>query len=585
MMTKTEPRSLAPSARGAAASTQNWVLDPVQDALFIVATPILVTLAALGLFRWASPARALSWIGVAYVVFTVAHHLPTFIRVYGDTDLFRRFKWSFILGPLIPFTFAAGILIYINLHGYPLEYFFYLLILLALWDPWHFLMQHYGFMRIYDRNNGAPKALAARMDFWLCASWFAFIMLASGEWLPSLLQDLYARAHVPVILGTSVATLHWLRRATLVAAAAASVVYAGYTLWCWRRGYFVSLAKLGLVGITFGVMFFTYTPNAWILALAPAWSFKVGFATMGMVHDAQYLAIVWRYNRSLVKKPERARAGIFRTVYAKGGWLVAIGYVLFCLIYGEVITGDHGNRWLASVFLAVGFTSTLMHYYFDGFIWKVRHQQNRENLELAAPVATPSSSASPTSAAVVSWWTSVRERSAGTIFFRQLLYFGVPMTLLTIGAAWVWNRPADYHDHLLLTDRYYREGLQQQSVEEARLALAAMSERLPLAKKMAELQPTAEHQSELAYLLYRHSQYTEFVLPSLKGETIDREHAARHGVQVEAAMSLLQRALEQHAPLGQLGAEPISSEFARNTLAEWREVVEKCRAESAGKGS
>jgi len=67
------------------------------------------------------------------MVMTVAHHLPTFIRIYGDVDLFQRFNGLFLLGPLVPLTFAAGALAYINLHNYPVENFLYLFILLAVW--------------------------------------------------------------------------------------------------------------------------------------------------------------------------------------------------------------------------------------------------------------------------------------------------------------------------------------------------------------------------------------------------------------------------------------------------------------------
>jgi len=109
-------------------------------------------------------ADATAYILLLHVVLTVAHHLPTFIRVYGDVDLFRRFKWTFVLAPAIPLAFATAALVYLNVHDYPVENVLYLFVLLALWDPWHFLMQHYGFTRIYDRHNAAPKKLAARMD-------------------------------------------------------------------------------------------------------------------------------------------------------------------------------------------------------------------------------------------------------------------------------------------------------------------------------------------------------------------------------------------------------------------------------------
>ena len=119
-------------------------------------------------------------------------------------------------------------LAYINTHDYPVENFLYLYVLLALWDPWHFLLQHYGFMRIYDRHNAAPKKLAARMDLALSATWFVFIMLASGEWLASILEDLFLTANVPLAAVLPSAAIDVLTYVALAAACAATVAYGVY---------------------------------------------------------------------------------------------------------------------------------------------------------------------------------------------------------------------------------------------------------------------------------------------------------------------------------------------------------------------
>ncbi len=89
--------------------TQHWVLDPVQDTMLIIAAPLLVLALALLAFRMLPAASATSLIIVTHVVLTVAHHLPTFIRIYGDVELFRRFRWSFLLAPVIPLVFSAGV--------------------------------------------------------------------------------------------------------------------------------------------------------------------------------------------------------------------------------------------------------------------------------------------------------------------------------------------------------------------------------------------------------------------------------------------------------------------------------------------
>src|SRR6476469_6513672 len=142
-------------AAPAAAPRQAWILSPAQDALLVVGAPLLTLAAAVATFGYFGAADATAYIVLLHVVFTVAHHLPTFIRIYGDTDLFRRFKWTFVLAPVFPLLFVGTALAYLNARDYPVENVLFLWVLLALWDPWHFLMQHYGFTRIYDRHNAA----------------------------------------------------------------------------------------------------------------------------------------------------------------------------------------------------------------------------------------------------------------------------------------------------------------------------------------------------------------------------------------------------------------------------------------------
>src|SRR5262245_17966762 len=427
---------------------QAWILSPAQDALFVVAAPLLVLGAAIAAFAFLGAADATAYIVLLHVVFTVAHHLPTFIRVYGDTDLYRRFKWTFVLAPVFPVGFAAVALAYLNAHDYPVENALFLWVLLALWDPWHFLMQHYGFTRIYDRHNAAPKKLAARMDLALSAAWFVFIMLASGEWLASLLEDLYLTASLPAELLLPAVAVRALTAAMLGAATLATVAYGVYLVWCWRRGWFVSLPKLALLVSTLGVMFLAYTPNEWILRWAPGWTFAAGFAVIGIVHMTQYLAIVWRYNRSLAARPNAARAGWFSRLHGRGGWLAGAAYVVLCLAYGGVLTSEHANRLLMSALLALGFTSTLLHYYFDGFIWKLRHSQNREHLSIGNGVRAADAS-------TTSWWNA-RQRAPLAMLLRQTLYFGVPLGLLSAGALWVLNGPgANYVGYMLRGGELY----------------------------------------------------------------------------------------------------------------------------------
>jgi hypothetical protein len=576
----------AGAAKPVTTPAQNWVLTPFQDSLLIIAAPLLVLGAALVMFRVLGPLEATAYIILAHVVMTVAHHLPTFIRIYGDVELFKRFKRSFILAPTLSLTFSFAVLGYLNYKGYPLEYFFYIYIMLALWDPWHFLRQHYGFMRIYDRQNAAPGRFAARMDLWLCLTWFAYILLASGDWIPGVLEDLQRHAQIGALLAIPAGALPRLTEAMYDVAIAMSVAYLLYLGWCWRRGYFISGAKLALFAITFGVMYVAYTPNSWILSAAPGWTFKVGFAVLGIVHMTQYLAIVWRYNRSLTKREDRARAGVFRSFHARGTWLTAVVYVAVCLAYGSTITTVHEGRWVMSVLLAVGFTSTLMHYYFDGFIWKVRHQQNREHLFWVGAGGSSGDVGSKTgvtgSVSGVSWWNAGRPTASAVVLMRQLLLFGVPAAVLTIGAASVWSRDTvSYVDHMYNAFALDRDGLNTDAQREARLAFAAMEQQLPVARKLAELQPTAAREAALAYLVFNHARYAHLVVPLLDGKEPAAENRARQLAGVEEAIALLEQALNRGGPLSHAGREQLTVEEARRTLAGWRAAVQQIQNRQA----
>ena len=154
---------------------QNWILSPAWDVLLIIGAPVLWFLWAAGVLILSDAATVLG----IFAACNVAHHFPTFIRIYGDRDLLKRFRWSLLLGPVVPFSLAMVAVGVVVMNDFPVNNVLFLLIIVTIWDPWHFLMQHYGFMRIYDRNNRAPAKLSARMDLAIAATWFIFVMMAT----------------------------------------------------------------------------------------------------------------------------------------------------------------------------------------------------------------------------------------------------------------------------------------------------------------------------------------------------------------------------------------------------------------------
>jgi tetratricopeptide (TPR) repeat protein len=107
-----------------------------------------------------------------------------------------------------------------------------------------------------------------------------------------------------------------------------------------------------------------------------------GIALFEVFHDVQYLSIVWIYNRNRVEK-DRTVGGFMRFVFRRSGSLIGL-YVGLVFAYGSFayfnsqLQIDNIKRILTGVVAASG----LLHFYYDGFIWKVRESATRASLGL-----------------------------------------------------------------------------------------------------------------------------------------------------------------------------------------------------------
>ncbi len=224
-----------------------------------------------------------------------------------------------------------------------------------------------------------------------------------------------------------------------------------------------------------------------------------------------------------------------------------------------------------SVLLAIGFTSTLMHYYFDGYIWKVRHVENRETLALGSQAGDDAPS----------WWSSRSATSRWPVFWRQIFLFGVPATVLTIGATSLWSTDRiSYIDHMYNAFALDRDARPTAAASEASLAFDAMNRQLPVAKKLAELQPSASREAALAYLLFNRARYENLVMPTLNGGTPSTAQRTAQLAGVNEAIAAMERALHRPGPLHHEGRDQLTRAEAERTLASWRAAAQQL--ESAG---
>lgn len=354
----------APSTKPApAAPPSPWVLDRARDLGLLVGAPLWI-LPALFLVAGAVGDRAVNtWV---MALGSIGHHLPGMLRAYGDRALFRRFRTRFLLAPAA----LAALCIGFDANG------LHAIVFIAFaWGVWHGMMQTYGFARIYAAKSGASDAWSARLDFALLAAWFAAGVLLS-PYRVTFLIDTGAQCGLPFPSETLVHALRWM---AIAAAAAASAAWLAGAALAWRAGRRPSPARLLLIA---GSIAFWWFAN--VRVRHPL----LGMPLFEVFHDVQYLAIVWAFNRRRADASGKELAPSLRALF-RPTWGAVAAYVVAVAAYGALglvqPEGTFGGVW--NGLLAA---SQLLHFYYDGFIWKVRERDTGAALGVAQAGAAPS---------------------------------------------------------------------------------------------------------------------------------------------------------------------------------------------------
>jgi Flp pilus assembly protein TadD len=347
-----------------------WILAPWQDLVLFVGTPLLIIpafFAARAHWRVEDLSLFVASFGA------IGHHLPGMLRAYGDRALFQRFRWRFSVAPVF---LAATCLVFAlrDLNGIVLVVYF--------WGVWHGLMQTYGFLRIYDAKSGPSSPLTARLDHAMCVTWFATAVLVSPSRMTNILSVFYTSGG-PLL---EPSTIEALRTTSISLTVAVTVAFFCHTAWMWHRGRPVSSVKLLLMATSFG--FFWYA-NVFVSNLL------AGIALFEVFHDVQYLSIVWIYNLNRVQK-DRGVGAFTRFLFRRSGALVGV-YVGLVVAYGSLnlVSTAMSTGLLKRMLTGLLAASALLHFYYDGFIWKVRERTTRQSLGLSggtpeqAPAARP----------------------------------------------------------------------------------------------------------------------------------------------------------------------------------------------------
>ena len=161
---------------------------------FIIASPVVIAPAL-----WVLAHTAITPEQLAIPVFafaTLGHHLPGYMRAYGDRELFERFRLRFVVVPPLLF----GIVLFLvqpSLFGVGIAPPSSLQLLMVVWGAWHGLMQIYGFMRIYDAKQGGGHGLTQRLDLAICFAIFIGGFLYSDARTYQLMPEEQKSTEIP----------------------------------------------------------------------------------------------------------------------------------------------------------------------------------------------------------------------------------------------------------------------------------------------------------------------------------------------------------------------------------------------------
>ncbi len=348
-----------------------YILSRRSDAIWFISLPFLAIAIGLAGQQWL-PATAAAAVGLWI---TIPHHFATWLRTYGFSDEWQRWKDRLLIAPVIIFGLTI-----LGLMWSPLTVF----MLVTLWDHQHSLMQQYGFARIYDFKAGTGAPSAGRFD--LAFNWilYANMFLTSPYWTQIWVHQLFQWS-VPITADAVrlVHTVSW--TVTIVFL----ILFIGHLVWSVRKGYRLNPMKFLFLGASYFLWYFI----AW-----RATSLLLYMIAHRIMHGVQYDVIVYSYIRRKVSRKGDVRKLMARI--AKPGNVKV--FILFGLIYavvfsllvgkelqefgfglirfnipfdslqelglGSVIDMSSYQLFAATMINAVA----VVHYYFDSFIWKVR---------------------------------------------------------------------------------------------------------------------------------------------------------------------------------------------------------------------
>jgi hypothetical protein len=281
---------------------------------------------------------------------TLSHLFLVFFRSHLNGNIFKQFPIRFTI---IPLTFF----ITLTINPY---WFAFWAIVTTWWDVYHSSLQTFGLGRIYDGKIGNDPNLGRRMDYFLNLFLYIGPIIGGVSFIDHIISDLKDwRLLSKVIFDRApeflVGNLKWFALTMGIITILFLVFYIYHFKQLKSLGYNYPKLKLALyisTGITSII--------SW--GLNP---FGDSFFIMNFFHAIQYYALVY-----LMEKKNLAQ--IFKI--DKKNWknVAILGILIITSLSYGVLT-EANQKIPPGIYLLSFYTTvSIMHFWYDGFIWSVR---------------------------------------------------------------------------------------------------------------------------------------------------------------------------------------------------------------------
>jgi hypothetical protein len=309
--------------------------------------------------------------------------------VYLDARIRRLYPWRFIGVPLVlcVLWFSTP---YLNRVGWYVEVFSgaqirvravlnALVVAAAFWTVWHVYMQKYGIMRMYNMKSGCAKKIPEWVDRWMVCGWVPLYFAWLGPHFRDVVVRNFPRGKIFLVPLLDALTAV---QCVFVPLAVACVV-CGLVFFVYYEHSVYRLKNTPRLWMAFG----TTLLSGMFLICDPI---KV-YLAFGFSHAVEYMVFVWafqkkRYAVPLAHKPLLGRLLQKPFLFYASFILILGGVLLFFGHWGADWMPDQKQpRWLgystAEWVRCWTVYQSMMHFYFDGFLWKMHQPSVRAMFE------------------------------------------------------------------------------------------------------------------------------------------------------------------------------------------------------------